>query len=61
MSENKTPFEEMIDSTMQLAGLVRAYYENLLLSGFTEKQAMILAIKYQEAVLNAARPKSAGE
>lgn len=59
--DDKTPMEEMVDSTMMLATLVRAYYENLKLNGFDDKSALYLAMGYQNTVLNMSTPKRPGE
>jgi len=59
--EELTDFEKLIESTLQLAKFVRAYYDHLLECGFSEKQAMVLATQYQKDILSMANPnKGAG-
>jgi hypothetical protein len=53
--EELTPFENLIESTLQLAKIVRAYYDHLLECGFSENQAMALATQYQKDIINMAK------
>ena len=55
-----TDFEKLVESTLQLAKFVRAYYDHLLECGFTEKQAMALATQYQKDILGMARSNNNG-
>lgn len=52
--EELTDFEKLVESTLQLAKFVRAYYDHLLECGFSEKQAMVLATQYQKDILSMA-------
>ena len=47
----KKDFEKLVESTSQLAKFVRAYYNNLLECGFSEKQEMVFAVQYQKDIL----------
>jgi len=58
MEEELTQFEKIIESTFQLAAIVRAYYENLIRSGFGKEEAMRLTSQYQEGLLNMIRSYS---
>lgn len=51
-----TDFEKLVQGVNQFATLVRAYYDALVESGFSEKDAMVLTAQYQRDVLDMAKP-----
>jgi len=48
--DEKTEFEKLIDGVSQLASIVKAYYDSLIESGFSKKDAILLTLEYQKSL-----------
>jgi len=55
--EELTDFEKLVQGVSQFATLVRAYYDALIESGFSHKDAMVLTVQYQKDVINISRQR----
>ena len=50
-NDELTDYEKAVDAMCTLARLTRVYYETLIESGFSDKDALILTIEYQKEII----------